>query len=79
MPHGKKAPGSESVSATIAEGDKDTMEANATPAGLNIALDEPTQALIGHCLKAVYAEIVEQPVPEQLLKLLDELERQEQQ
>ena len=40
-------------------------------------LDEPTQAWIGHCLKAVYGEIVLQPVPSQFLDLLDALERKE--
>ena len=54
------------------------MNANPETADLNVVLDEPTQALIGHCLKAVYAEIVEQPVPERLLRLLEELERKEQ-
>ena len=58
--------------------DRQSMTANTSSAAPSIALDEPTQALIGHRLKAVYAEIVEQPVPEQLLKLLEELERKEQ-
>jgi Anti-sigma factor NepR len=42
-----------------------------------VKLDESAQALIGHHLKAVYSEIVEQPIPDQFLKLLDELERKE--
>ena len=77
MPNDKKIQGSEPITATDTEGDKEIMNASARPAEANIALDEPTQALIGHRLKAIYAEIVEQPVPEQLLKLLEELERQE--
>ena len=40
-------------------------------------LDDSAQALIGHQLKAVYSEIVEQPIPDEFLKLLDELERKE--
>lgn len=40
-------------------------------------LDDAAQALIGQHLKAVYSEIVQQPVPEEFLKLLEELERKE--
>jgi hypothetical protein len=42
-----------------------------------IRLDEAAQALIGQHLKAVYSEIVQQPVPDEFLKLLDDLERKE--
>jgi Anti-sigma factor NepR len=42
-----------------------------------VKLDESAQALIGHHLKAVYSEIVEQPIPDQFLKLLEDLERKE--
>ncbi len=42
-----------------------------------ITLDEAAQQMIGQQLKAVYGEIVQQPVPDQFLKLLDELERKE--
>jgi hypothetical protein len=42
-----------------------------------ITLDESAQQMIGQQLKAVYDEIVQQPVPDQFLKLLDELERKE--
>jgi hypothetical protein len=42
-------------------------------------LDEAAQALIGHQLKAMYGEVVQQSVPDHLLKLLDELERRERQ
>ena len=58
--------------------DRQSMITHTSSVDPSITLDEPTQALIGHRLKAVYAEIVEQPVPEQLLKLLEELERKEQ-
>ena len=78
MPDHKKNPKGEPIPSSDAGADEKRMNTNSRPSDLNIALDEPTQALIGHCLKAVYAEIVEQPVPEQLLKLLEDLERQEQ-
>lgn len=42
-----------------------------------VKLDESAQALIGHHLQAVYREIVEQPIPDQFLKLLEDLERKE--
>jgi Anti-sigma factor NepR len=41
-------------------------------------LDDSAQVLIGQHLKTVYGEIVEQPIPDQFLKLLEELERKEQ-
>ena len=41
-------------------------------------LDEAAQRLIGSQLRAVYNEIVQQPVPDNLLELLAELERKEQ-
>ena len=44
-----------------------------------ISLDSRAQAVIGQRLKAVYSELVQQPVPDHLLKLLEELERQERQ
>jgi hypothetical protein len=42
-----------------------------------VKLDESAQTLIGHHLKAVYREIVDQPIPDQFLKLLEDLERKE--
>ena len=44
-----------------------------------ISLDSRAQAMIGQRLKAVYSELVQQPVPDHLLKLLEELEQQERQ
>ena len=64
MPNDKKTSGTEARLASNSGGEEGTRSVSAD---LNVILDEPTQALIGHCLKAVYAEIVEQPVPEQLL------------
>ena len=43
------------------------------------ALSESAQRLIGVQLRQLYRNIVDQPVPEELLRLLDELERREQQ
>ena len=40
-------------------------------------LDTAAQALIGHQLRTLYSEIVREPVPDQLLKLLQDLERKE--
>ena len=42
-----------------------------------VKLDESAQTLIGHHLKTVYREIVDQPIPDQFLKLLEDLERKE--
>jgi Anti-sigma factor NepR len=67
--------------ATEAE-DKPQMNAQTnSPHGvepdLDVKLDAYTQTLIGQKLKAIYREIVQEPVPETFLKLLDELERKE--
>ncbi len=40
-------------------------------------LNSAAQALIGHQLRTLYGEIVREPVPDQLLKLLQDLERKE--
>lgn len=45
--------------------------------GSVIKLDDAAQQMIGQQLKAVYGEIVRQPIPDQFLKLLNELERKE--
>jgi hypothetical protein len=45
--------------------------------GEEVRLDEAAQALIGQHLKAVYSEIVQEPIPKEFLELLDELERRE--
>jgi uncharacterized Fe-S cluster-containing radical SAM superfamily protein len=45
-----------------------------TPDDVAIRLDASAQALIGQQLRAVYGEIVNQPVPDHLLKLLEELQ-----
>ena len=43
----------------------------------NVRLNARAQAMIGQRLKAVYNELVQEPVPEHLLQLLEELERKE--
>lgn len=78
MPNDPKSRGTDPLSSPNSGEDRQTMTAHASSADPSITIDEPTQALIGHRLKAVYAEIVEQPVPERLLRLLEELERKEQ-
>lgn len=52
----------------------ETPQMNAAEGGL----DTHTQVMIGQRLKAVYGEIVRQPVPDDLLRLLDELAAKEQ-
>jgi hypothetical protein len=42
-----------------------------------VKLDTSAQALIGQQLRAVYGEIVNQPIPDHLLKLLEDLERKD--
>jgi len=53
------------------------LEIDETAKGGEIELDAHTQAAIGRRLKAVYSEIVQEPIPEQLLKLLDTLAAKE--
>ena len=55
-------------------GDKDPAATT-----IDFKIDEAAQALIGHHLRTLYGEIVREPVPDQLLKLLADLERKEQQ
>lgn len=43
-----------------------------------LKLDDAAQALIGHHLRSLYGQIVKEPVPDQFLKLLQDLERKEQ-
>jgi hypothetical protein len=62
---------------------KDTAEMHAhakqtvDAAGSDVKLDAYTQSLIGQKLKATYQAIIQEPVPDVFLKLLDELERKE--
>lgn len=45
---------------------------------VDFKIDDAAQALIGHHLRTLYSEIVREPVPDQLLQLLHDLERKEQ-
>lgn len=42
-----------------------------------VKLDEMAQTLIGRQLALVYGEVLEQPIPDHFIKLLDELEKKE--
>lgn len=42
-----------------------------------VKLEDTAQALIGQHLRALYGEIVREPVPDHLIKLLQDLERKE--
>lgn len=44
-----------------------------------VRLDDSAQALIGQHLKAIYSEIIQERIPDNLLKLLDELGKKERQ
>ncbi len=54
-----------------------SLDVHANDPELAIKLDATAQALIGQRLKAIYNEVVQEDVPDHLLKLLDELERKE--
>ena len=43
----------------------------------HLTLNARAQAMIGQRLRAVYDDLVREPVPEHLMKLLEELERKE--
>ncbi len=63
-----------------ADGARDSAETDKhddSDSDLVIKLDDSTQQTIGQQLKAMYSEIVRQPIPDQFLQLLDELERKE--
>ena len=46
-------------------------------APIDFKIDEAAQALIGHHLRTLYGEIVREPIPDQLLKLLHDLDNKE--
>jgi hypothetical protein len=58
-------------------GNLETSKRVDVPLDSDLKLDDSAQLLIGQHLKAVYSEIVREPIPEQFLQLLDELERKE--
>lgn len=70
----------QSDEASADDGGRERIEADKgdkSATGLVFKLDDSAQQMIGQQLKAVYSEIVRQPIPDQFLKLLDELERKE--
>lgn len=73
LAHGSTRAGPDETGIAVATAVTDAPVGPASPA----KLDDLAQVLIGRHLKAVYSEIVEQPVPDQILKLLEELERKE--
>lgn len=68
-----------SMTSSAKGGDATTPGARALPADEAIqgpGLDRVIQAQIGDKLRAMYGELVDQPVPDKLASLLDELSRQ---
>jgi Anti-sigma factor NepR len=71
------------MSSEAASGGEDAMPENLEAAEVREPeekfgkLENSAQALIGQKLKAVYGEIVRQPIPDRLLRLIEELERKE--
>ncbi len=54
-----------------------TAGATTDDADTAVKISPTAQALIGRRLEALYKEVVQQQVPDHLLRLLDELERKE--
>ncbi len=65
-------PGQQSTEALPADA---VLDANI--AALDGALEPELQAHIGRQLRAMYNEVVNEPVPDRLLKLLQELEKKQ--
>ena len=55
----------------------DGDEAGRSVADQPVMIDSAAQALIGQQLKAMYSDLVRQEIPDDLLRLLDELEAKE--
>jgi hypothetical protein len=76
----KMSAGPSAMATTGPDNRKPKPEPTKNEAGDNLpetTLQPQLQAHLGRNLKAVYQALVEEPVPERLLKLLDELERKE--
>ena len=81
MPSGEKDLSQVQASLSEFAGDGNLINANSTIEAAEkpqTELDSAAQALIGHHLRTLYGEIVREPVPDQFLKLLQDLERREQ-
>ena len=72
MPTKKDAGG-----ALIHSTDTDADSIADQPSAAVVKIDEAAQALIGHHLRTLYGEIVREPIPDQLLKLLHDLDNKE--
>lgn len=73
---GEKADKGENADKTGAE---KAAKAAATPRKRESVVDDPIQRAIGDKLRAVFDEVVQQPVPERFAELLRKLAEQEQQ
>ena len=73
---GREPRDSRPVAASV-DKENELTEGLSTQGDAQVKLDESAQAMIGQRLKAVYSAIVREPVPDQFLKLLEELERKE--
>jgi Anti-sigma factor NepR len=76
----KMSAGSDVMTATAPPNPKSKPEASMSAAAesqSNTRLEADLQAHLGTKLKAVYQTLVDEPVPEKFLELLDELERRE--
>lgn len=76
MQPGGKTPGSADNPAVEPPDAKNMNHQTIEPTS-DVRLNARAQALIGQRLKTVYDELVQEPVPEHLLKLLEELEQKE--
>ncbi len=63
---------------TATAADRQPMRGHEATSESEIRLDEQAQELIGRQLKAVYGAIVQEPIPDRFLELLENLERKEQ-
>ena len=77
MPTTKKPSATGGPETTAVDGDHQQMQGQ-TPAGESeLRLDDQAQDVIGQQLKAVYGAIVQEPIPDRFLELLEDLERKE--
>lgn len=72
--NGKRSKAGNPKGPGVSKAEKSATDA-AAPDDTAVKLDPSAQALIGQQLRAVYGEILSQPVPDHLLELLEELER----
>lgn len=54
---------------------ENTAKSEAAPPRPQGRIDPQLQEHIGHQLRSLYNEVVEEPIPDRFLKLLEELER----